>query len=76
MGVLWLERLVDNLTIGRSLRMSITDLPFKNKVPDPPRQREAVVTRTEFAMPRSITLEMAKGFTIYMGEGDHEWPGR
>jgi pyruvate dehydrogenase (quinone) len=27
---------------------------------------DAVVNRTELAMPPSITLEMAKGFTLYM----------
>ena len=27
---------------------------------------DAVVTRTELAMPPSITAEMAKGFTLYM----------
>jgi pyruvate dehydrogenase (quinone) len=37
---------------------------------------DAVVNRTELAMPPSITLEMAKGFTLYMvkavmnGRGD------
>ena len=37
---------------------------------------DAVVSRTELAMPPSITLEMAKGFTLYMvkavisGRGD------
>jgi pyruvate dehydrogenase (quinone) len=37
---------------------------------------DAVVNRSELAMPRSITLEMAKGFTLYMvkalisGRGD------
>jgi pyruvate dehydrogenase (quinone) len=37
---------------------------------------DAVVNRTELAMPPSITLEMAKGFTLYMvkailsGKGD------
>ena len=30
------------------------------------RQLDAVVNRTELAMPPSITLEMAKGFTLYM----------
>jgi hypothetical protein len=27
---------------------------------------DAVVNRTEFAMPPSVTMEMAKGFTLYM----------
>ena len=27
---------------------------------------DAVVNRTELAMPPSITMEMAKGFTVYM----------
>jgi pyruvate dehydrogenase (quinone) len=27
---------------------------------------DAVVNRTELAMPPSITMEMAKGFTLYM----------
>lgn len=27
---------------------------------------DAVVNRTEIAMPPSVTLEMAKGFTLYM----------
>jgi pyruvate dehydrogenase (quinone) len=37
---------------------------------------DAVVNRTELAMPPSVTLEMAKGFTLYMvkavisGRGD------
>ena len=37
---------------------------------------DAVVNRQELSMPRSITLEMAKGFTLYMvkavmsGRGD------
>jgi pyruvate dehydrogenase (quinone) len=37
---------------------------------------DAVVNRTELAMPPSLTLEMAKGFTLYMvkavlsGRGD------
>ena len=37
---------------------------------------DAVVNRTELAMPPSITMEMAKGFTLYMvravmsGRGD------
>ena len=37
---------------------------------------DAVVNRTELAMPPTITLEMAKGFTLYMvkavisGRGD------
>jgi len=29
---------------------------------------DAVVNRTELAMPPSITLEMAKGFTLYMAK--------
>jgi len=37
---------------------------------------DAVVNRTELAMPPAVTLEMAKGFTLYMvravmsGRGD------
>ena len=37
---------------------------------------DAVVTRTELAMPPAVTMEMAKGFTLYMvkavmsGRGD------
>ena len=43
---------------------------------DGPALVDAVVNRTELAMPPSITLEMAKGFTLYMvkalisGRGD------
>jgi pyruvate dehydrogenase (quinone) len=33
---------------------------------DGPVMVDAVVNRTELAVPPSITLEMAKGFTIYM----------
>jgi pyruvate dehydrogenase (quinone) len=36
---------------------------------------DAVVNRTELAMPPSITLEMAKGFTLYMVKADRR-PGR
>jgi pyruvate dehydrogenase (quinone) len=45
-------------------------------VHDGPVLVDAVVNRTELAMPPSITLEMAKGFTLYMvkaimsGRGD------
>ena len=31
---------------------------------------DAVVNRTELAMPPSITLEMAKGFTLFMVKGE------
>jgi pyruvate dehydrogenase (quinone) len=33
---------------------------------DGPALIDAVVNRTELAMPPSITLEMAKGFTLFM----------
>ena len=37
---------------------------------------DAVVNRTELAMPPSITLEMAKGFTLYMVKAVIERPSR
>ena len=37
---------------------------------------DAVVNRTELAMPPSITLEMAKGFTLYMVKAVIERPRR
>ena len=37
---------------------------------------DAVVNRTELAMPPSITLEMAKGFTLFMVKAVIERPRR
>ena len=41
-------------------------LPLTSALPPGPVLIDAVVNRTELAMPPSITLEMAKGFTLFM----------
>jgi len=52
-------------------------LTTRSRAPnDGPALVDAVVNRTELAMPPAVTLEMAKGFTLYMvkavmsGRGD------
>jgi pyruvate dehydrogenase (quinone) len=42
----------------------MTALPLPSRMTA--RSSSAVVNRTELAMPPSITLEMAKGFSLYM----------
>jgi len=61
-------RLEDPADVDEGIRAALAD--------DGPVLVDAVVNRTELAMPPSITMEMAKGFTLYMvkavmsGRGD------
>jgi pyruvate dehydrogenase (quinone) len=61
-------RLEDPAEVGEGIAAALAH--------DGPVLVDAVVNRTELAMPPSITLEMAKGFTLYMvkalisGRGD------
>jgi pyruvate dehydrogenase (quinone) len=61
-------RLEDPADVDEGIRAAL--------VHDGPVLVDAVVNRTELAMPPSITMEMAKGFTLYMvkavmsGRGD------